>query len=326
MNGMLSVRGRARVGVVGAVVAAAVWLASGEEADTMDNATFETTQLQCVIGNNAPLDGHRGGYNGVFALRAGADAESAFVPLYAGLNLEHYFDVRPRNPDPKVFFEPRHAPMAFSRLDATTAELHQPPTPFYGVESWTRFEVKAPNYIDMTFRCIPRKEAFEGGFLGVFWASYINAPLDKSVYFLAGGSTLDAPQWVQYCTQRHGRDSTVCHESAPPLTLPKVPEDGALFRSISPLTYSAPFFYGRFRDHVLIYIFEPDPRIRFSHSPSGGGATPAGDAANPAWDFQLVVPGYEVGAEYGFRMRLVFKPWAGRANVIKEVRTFPEGR
>ena len=31
---------------------------------------------------------------------------------------------------------------------------------------------------------------------------------------------------------------------------------------------------------------------------------------------------YEVGREYGFRMRLVCKPWKDRADVLAEVRTF----
>jgi hypothetical protein len=296
-------------------------LAAAQE-EIMDYAPFQTSQLRCVIGNNAAMGEHAAGYNGVFALRWGDAGENAFVPAYAGLNLEHYFDARPRNPDAAIFFEPRRAPMSFTRLSETAAELHQPPTPYYGVESWTRFEIREPYYVDMTFRCVPTKAAFEGGFMGIFWASYINAPLDKSVYFLEAGSTLDAPRWAQYCTQVHGRDSTVCHASAPAVDVGASRDDGSLFTSISPLRYSEPFFYGRFRDMALIYIFEPDPRIRFSHSPSGGGPTPAKDGANPAWDFQFVVPDYEIGKEYGLRMRLVCKPWAGRADVLVEVKRF----
>jgi len=48
--------------------------------------------------------------------------------------------------------------------------------------------------------------------------------------------------------------------------------------------------------------------------------TAAGDDTNPAWDFQLIVPGCKADQEYGLRMRLVYKPWAGRDDVIAEVR------
>ena len=94
----------------------------------------------------------------------------------------------------------------------------------------------------------------------------------------------------------------------------------ALFTNMSRIQYSEPFYYGRFGDMVLIYIFKPNPYLRFAHSPSGGGRTSSGDDTNPAWDFQLVIPAPKAGAEYSLDMRVVFKPWAGRADVLKEVR------
>ncbi len=73
---------------------------------------------------------------------------------------------------------------------------------------------------------------------------------------------------------------------------------------------------------VLIYIFQPNPYLRFCHSPSGGGNTPDETDTHPAWDFQLVVPDYQVDQEYGFQMRVVYKPWAGRGDVLNEVRGY----
>jgi hypothetical protein len=155
--------------------------------------------------------------------------------------------------------------------------------------------------------------------LGVFWASYINGPMDKSIYFLAAGSSLDKPVWEQYATQKHNRDSTVLAESDT-RDLEFRAEKGTLYNNLSPLRYSVPFFYGNHGGQVLIYIFEPAALIRFAHSPSGGGPNPAKDGFNPAWDFQYLIPGYETGKEYGFRMRLVCKPWKDRADILAEVR------
>lgn len=284
-------------------------------------AVFNSEGLQCVIGNNAPMDKHNARYNGVFSIDAPGTAESPFVQDYAGLNLEHYFDARPRLSDSDLFFEPRVAPMTFTQLSATTAELHQPTTPFFNVESWTRFEVKGPHYIDLQFRCIPRKDIFQGGFFGVFWASYINAPEDKSIYFLSAGSSLENPQWVQFCTQKHGAASSVRGENDT-LELSYDKPGDLLYANSSPLQFSQPFYYGRVRDQVLIYIFKPGPVIRFAHSPSGGGKTVSGEDTNPAWDFQLIIPGYEINKEYGLSMRLVCKPWAGRGDVLKEVQKY----
>jgi hypothetical protein len=310
---------RTALALSGVAMAAIAFAQDGR--DGIDYATYSASRLRCVIGNNAALGTHRAGYNGLFSLSAPDQSESVYVPLYAGVNLEHYFDARPRDPDAKVFFEPRNTPMEFRSIGDRTAELHQPPTPVFKVESWTTFELRDPYYVHVTFRCVPREAVFQGGYMGVFWASYINAPLDKSMYFLREGSGLDAPVWAQLCTQVHGRDSTVRHEKDE-RDLPMPPASDTLYNSMSPLRFSQPFFYGRFRDMVLIYIFEPNPYLRFAHSPSGGGKTPAGDDTCPAWDFQLVVPDYQVGEQYGLRLCVVYKPWSGRADVLDEVRLY----
>ena len=58
--------------------------------------------------------------------------------------------------------------------------------------------------------------------------------------------------------------------------------------------------------------------IRFTHSPSGGGANPALQTTNPAWDFQFLVPKPEVMKEYGFRVRTVLRPRCSRAELLAE--------
>ncbi|MBM3290281.1 MAG: hypothetical protein FJY92_09035 [Candidatus Hydrogenedentes bacterium] len=287
----------------------------------VDFDTFSVSRLTCTIGNNLGNFPHRPGYNGIFSMTSPDEAESPFVPLYAGLNLEHYFDARPRPDDGKVFFEPRNFPMTFRKVNATTAELHQAATPVYKVESWTTFTLAEPYYVDVTFKCVPTEKVFEGGYLGVFWASYINAPADKSMYFLREGSTLDAPQWAQLCTALHGRYSTV-RQAGDTAELPMPPVSDTLYQSFSPLRFSVPFFYGRFENMVLIYMWKPNPYLRLAHSPSGGGPNAAKDDTCPAWDFQLVVPNYEAGHEYGWQLRVAYKPWKDRADVLNEVRAY----
>ncbi|MBI4557848.1 MAG: hypothetical protein HY706_09705 [Candidatus Hydrogenedentes bacterium] len=309
------------VAMISGCLGAAAAGTDAQAQEGVDYAVFEVSRLRCTIGNNNGLGEHRPWYNGLFNMSSPDQSQTPFVPAYAGFNLENFYDARPRHPDPAVFFEPRANPIEFKRVNATTAELYQAPTPFYGIESRIRFELKEPHYIDVAYTCIPRNADLAGKFFGVFWASYINEPLDKSIHFLAGGSSLEHPKWVQFCTQQHDRDSTVPHESDK-TELTFQPGPTCLWNQISPLRYSQPFFYGVFRNMVLIYIFEPNPGLRFAHSPSGGGPTKADDAYNPAWDFQLVVPDYEVDKEYGFRARIVYKPWVNRADVIAEVKKY----
>ncbi len=291
-----------------------------------DYAEFRSEELRCVIGNNASMGEHREGYNGVFNLTSIHQAETLFVPAYAGLNLEHYFDGSDAGKDRKILFEPRVSPMEFRKIDDRTAMLHQPPTPYWNVESTTSFQLKDPYYIDVTFKCVPRKKRFQGGAMGVFWASYINEPSDKSIYFLRRGATLDHPLWQQFCTQYHDRDSTVKHEADPFewTFVPTAPK--SLFSNISAVTYAEPFYFGRRENMVWIVLFEKSEGIRFAHSPSGGGHNRAGDDTCPAWDFQFIVPDYQVGKEYTMEYRVAYKPWVDRADVLNEARRYFQRR
>jgi hypothetical protein len=290
----------------------------------MSHATFQVGDLTAIIGDNAAHDGHRAGYNGVWSLRHRTGTRSLFVPGVAGLNLEHIFNGEPV-PDRDVFFEPRTAPMTFKKLGDSKAELHQPPTPTFHLESWTRFELVAPHYIDMSFRCVAHQHVFPRGYIGLFWASYIHAPDDRSLYFPGddpgrGGKTL----WTQLCTQFHYDQSTVRHRNDTiELTFAGDDKD-ALYKSISRLRFEEPFYYGVFDEHVWIVMFDRVEGIRFTHSPSGGGADAERRSFNPAWDFQFVIPRYEVMKEYHFRARAVFRPRCSRDEVLAEYRRWKE--
>jgi len=141
----------------------------------MARETFQIGDLTAVIGDNEGYDGHRAGYNGVHRLTHRTNPKSLFT--VTGLNHEHIFDGdHELQGDNKVFFEPRNAPMTFTKISGSEAELHQPPTPTFHLESWTRFKLVAPHYIDMLFRCKPHQHVFTNGYIGLFWATYIDAP------------------------------------------------------------------------------------------------------------------------------------------------------
>ena len=283
----------------------------------MSHETLHAGELTAVVGDNAAAEGHRAGYNGLWSLTHSRQPESPFVPTVAGWNLEHIFDGY-ANGDPKVFFEPRHATMELRRLDASVVELHQPPTPTFHLESWSVFRLSPPDAVDFTFRCKPQQHSFRYGYIGLFWASYIHAPDDKSMYFLGGLEDRGNTGWQQHCTPAHDNQSTVCRRGhRRPLTFAETFRD-CLHRHLGPLVYDQPFFYGHFRNMTLLYMFELDERLRLTHSPSGGGFHRQRSTSNPAWDFQFVQPRYEVNEEYGFNARLVYRPRMTRDEVVEE--------
>lgn len=286
----------------------------------MGHETFTVGDLEAVIGDNAVDEKlkHRAGYNGLWSLKHRTGGRSIFVPGIAGLNLEHIVSGEGEE-DKNVFFEPRKSPMTFRKISDSVAELHQPPTPTFHLESWTRFELNAPDYIDMTFRCRATQHVFRYGYIGLFWASYINAPDDKSIYFPGGDKNRsDQELWSQLCTPSHNTNSTVKGRGDEfKMTFAK-DSPNALYKNFSPLVYDLPLYYGNFENHVFALMFEKSEGIRFTHSPSGGGANAGRKTTNPAWDIQFIIPEYDVETDYSFRVRALFREKCSRNELLKE--------
>jgi hypothetical protein len=282
----------------------------------MAHESFQVGDLTAVVGDNEVYDDRRAGYSGIHRLVHRTLPERSLFGV-AGLNFEHIFDGEQDQlsllGDGKVFFEPRNHPMSFRRLSDVEAELHQEPTPTYHLESWSRFKFSAPHYIDFTFRCRPTQHVFRNGYIGLFWASYINAPENKSIYFR------DPKGWVQLCTQEHNNQSTVRHvDDRLELKFRNDAPRETLYKNFSPLRYVEPFYYGYYgTNHVFILMFDRVAGIRFSHSPSSGGPP---SFPNPAWDFQYIIPSYDVLMEYSFRARAIYRERCPRDEIEREYR------
>ena len=280
----------------------------------MPSDTFKVGDLTAVIGDNDAKGEHRAGYNGLWSLTHKTEPTNVFVPTVAGMNFEHVFDGETLDPPgaSDIFFEPRKAKMTLEKLSATAAELHQPATPTFKLESTTRFALREPDAIDFHFTFKATQHVFKRGYLGLFWASYINAPEDKSMYLR--GKNL----WLQHCSPAHNSVSTVTHQADKfELTFAKDHRD-ALYKSLSPLRYDLPLFYGLFKKHILIVMFDRTDGLRITHSPNGGGMNTAAQSTNPAWDFQYILPKYEVNTGYELRARLIYRERCGREQVLKE--------
>lgn len=285
---------------------------------------LERGDIKAVIVNNEPVDddalpGHRGGYSGVASLTHRARDKNLFVPSYAGLNFEHIHDgtTQPR----EILFEPRQAPMEIKQIDQYTVQLHQPPTPHWRLESWLRYQLLEDGAIEMMLECIPHARTFKNGYIGLFFASYIDQPESLDIHFLGRPAKGDnkKPQWLRGITPAHGELSTHLaiddtrdfpHDADFPLTL--------VFNT-SNYRYSEPWYYGVSRGMAFVPMFRPEDRVRLSQSPSGGGK------GNPAWDFQWFIPQYEVGKRYRFVMRTMYLTFTSREQIIRATAANREG-
>src|SRR6188508_2301952 len=112
----------------------------------MPSDTFTLGDLTAIIGDNDSMGTHRAGYNGIWSLTHKTEPTNPFVPSVAGMNFEHIFDGETLDPPGSgksdIFFEPRRAKMEFKKVSATVAELRQPATPTFHLESNTRFTLR----------------------------------------------------------------------------------------------------------------------------------------------------------------------------------------
>jgi hypothetical protein len=254
------------------------------------------------------LPGHRAGYSGVALLRHARRRENVFVPAVAGLNFEHVHDgtVQERN----VLYEPRVAPMELRRVNEHTAELYQKPTPHWGLESCTRYELLADGALEMTFECVPRRRTFRNHYVGLFWASYIHQPASGAIHFLGHPTQGDrTPRWLESISPAHGTRAThlaaddhreFVHDEKFPMSL--------VFNE-SDVRYDEPWYYGVSHGMALVQIFRPRDHVRFAQSPSGGGA------GNPAWDFQTFLPDYQLDQRSTMVMRMLYLPFESAEQV-----------
>lgn len=157
---------------------------------------------------------------------------------------------------------------------------------------------------------------FAHDYIGLFWASYLNASLDKSLYFRGAG------MWHQQCTQRHNDQSTVRHRDDTIELKFDAEMRESLFCNLSPLRFEEPFYYAHYHGHVFALLFDRTAGIRFTHSPSGGGVNKEEQTTNPAWDFQYLIPKYQMKKEYGFRVRAIYREACPRAEIVKEYETW----
>jgi hypothetical protein len=276
-------------------------------------ASARTDQLRAVICDNEAFGIHRAGYNGVADLSLAGEDKNLFVPEVSGLNLEHIF-----SGDAASFgwniFEPRRAPMQLIRHSTTRVELKQERTENWPLRSELMFDVTA-DAIDLKYCGTPLADLWrKHGYIGVFFASYIQKPQDMSIQFIGRARGEVKTRWIKHLPPNHGTAAN--HRPAGSKWDPVFDEgfNIPLAKGFSDFEYVYPFYFGHSGANVFIMMFEKprqDGELRFAQSPSGGGA------GNPAWDFMWLQRDYAVNRQFCFRARAVYRKFTTVEDIVK---------
>jgi hypothetical protein len=183
------------------------------------------------------------------------------------------------------------------------------------------YALSAPNYIDHTLSITDHADVRgPAAFREVASCCYMNSPEDSHLNFLSDG------EWRRYISPKHGVGSNIAptYYGDGVETFPDEPSgDLRPFHwDRTEFTFDEPFYYGRLGDMLFLLVFDTPRWLRFFCSPTGGGASLIPGKSCPAWDYEWIIPEseYEVGREYTFRLRLVYKPFVSDGDVLTEVR------
>lgn len=269
-----------------------------------DGAELQVGALTATFAGNGT------GLSGVQALyheaRPDFDAFDPWTPgASAGLNFEH---LTAGHRDGRNQFAPRAGRMALEvRSDGQAVRLTRAAgdSP-WGVASTLTYEMAPPHYIDLRFRCtITDPAAFDPqGYALFFFASYMNVVEDIAIHFPGPGDWESWP-WAGTLKAVDADELEVAPDHDWPLNS----------RAYDAPRIAEPYYYGRVWDGMVwAMLFDrlrtPDDEIRFGMWAFKG-------APFPAWDWGYVVHDVRSGV-CGFDARAIFKPWAGREDIVEE--------
>jgi hypothetical protein len=275
-------------------------------------ALLQSDDIQAVVGdsNRNGMGGQQ--YCGLWSLTSRHRPFNAFGNSYAGLL-------------PGELRGPTRMPELL-QVDDATCTLSRRANDAYPVDVQADYRLSAPCYIDHSLSLTDRKDVRRDScdFREVSWCCYMNSPEDPRLHFRSRG------EWFSYISPTHGVGSNIAPAHVPDSELEVWPQHRADGSHSVPFhwdrierRFDEPFYYGRLGDMVLILIFDQPDWLRFFCSPSGGGPSLLPDRTCPAWDFEWVIPpaDYEVGRTYTFKVRLVYKPFVSRDDVLTEYRS-----
>lgn len=294
-------------------------------ADPVRETRLTVGELSAIVQDNSRSPKSLSGIQSLF--HSAAPDFDAYDPdtsgASAGLNFEHIIS---GHSDPDNRFTPRHGPYSLFVIDEHTVELRRraQDSP-WRVDSTMRYQLVPPHYVDFEFRCIPREiEKFgERRYAIFFWANYMHEVEDVALHFRGIAGDIQPENWRRGDAPQAHPDynggGTYRHRDAKPLAY----DDNHNFKlnvwSYDEPRYTEPFYFGRARHNMMFQLmfdrsYSEEEEIRFSLFKFKVND----ERKRPAWDYQYVIHEPKAHREYGYRGRLVWKPFVGEQDAASE--------
>jgi len=265
---------------------------------------LQTGDIQAIVGDASRCGAGGTQYCGLWSLASKHRVFNAFGNSYAGLLPGEIRGKAPRL-DP---------------LDEVSCTLWRKADNERPADVRALYSLTPPHYVDHELVLRDRRDLRAPGcdFREVSWCCYMNSPADPRLHFLSDG------EWYRYVSPSHGVASNIAPAYVAHEQLEQWPDRGPdrpFHWDRHSQRFDQPFYYGRLDHMVLLLVFDTPEWLRFFCSPSGGGHSLLPGQTCPAWDFEWVIPDseYEVGREYRFRVRLVYKEYVSDEDVLDEV-------
>jgi hypothetical protein len=247
-----------------------------------------------------------------------------------GLNFEHIFngaaaDREISHATPRI--DPR---LIVSHSTSEASVIHRAEDSSWRIDSEMRYKLMKPCTIDLTFSATLREQRYPLGYVAMMWASYMNRACERWIYFYG---ELDGTEgWISFGDDTKDRPEgfetgTVSATGVPDLPYEEAAEKLNIIEN-QRKKFIKPFYYGLVdgdgdldtHDDTMVYVvmFDQIDPIRFALWNFSCDADGNRDPHSPAWDWQYVIRNPAVNKQYGYRARIIYKPFVGRADVVRE--------
>ena len=290
-----------------------------------ETATIERADLKAAFRDNSHSPRVLSGIDALFNRHAAEfDAFDPDSPgASAGLNFEHIIS---GHASPDNLFAPRHHRYTLQRSprEAAVRLVRDASDDPWRMQSTLTYTLGERNSVDLDFRCKAHDPRLFGSreYAVLFFANYMNDVEQVALHFLGQDGPHDREHWIAADAPAGHADynggGTYRAAGAPALEYDAEHNFKLNLWSYDKPRFVRPFYFGRAAHGMtLIMMFDksysPRDEIRFSLFKFKVPKFP-----RPAFDWQYVIHHVRPDEQYGFRARLVWKPFVSAEDCQQE--------